>query len=191
MGPVGRFPRGLLSLFELKTLGDYPGVVTDSIACTYDISLLLAQADTEFVSYPVTVSNGALVNHGAGVFPLDTLSSTPYPNARVPQNEVWLMCAWGSLSYYSATVAGGFNPVAWWGYIPAGSGNLIPFNNYRHAEFNVGGAGQILDQIGDASTIQVIPAGSVIAFTNARAPIGSAGGVGQLTFAHRFTRLRV
>lgn len=43
MGPLSRLPLGLLEVFDVRTLGNYPRSLGDQIAPTYDISLLQHQ----------------------------------------------------------------------------------------------------------------------------------------------------
>lgn len=89
-GPIARLPLGLLEVFDLRTLGNYPRQVGDVISPTYDVSALQYQ-NCLSVRGQATLS-GISPTFFVGFNPFDDFVVDGVAvEAAVPAGEAWLV----------------------------------------------------------------------------------------------------
>ena len=82
MGPINNVPLGLLDLFGLRTLGQYPREVANFISPTIDVSLLQYNSITESLQLSETFNGAGTRDCGTYTFGSSGI---------VPTNEMWLV----------------------------------------------------------------------------------------------------
>lgn len=78
--PINRLPLGLLSLFDIKQMGEYPRELAGQVSLITDIIPLLLSAGATYTGETITAFN----SDTPGVYNLG-------PELLVPDNEVWIM----------------------------------------------------------------------------------------------------
>lgn len=119
MGPIAKIPIGLLEVFDLRTLGNYPRVVGDSISPTFDITLLQYENSE--------VWTGQFTDAGASTIQSSrVLAPSAGLDAQVPATERWLVTRWSAYLSFNA-VAAATAEVAHLGYSYEAGTKFVPF----------------------------------------------------------------
>jgi hypothetical protein len=183
MGPISRYPKGLLDFFGLKSMGQYPATVGDGISLSFDLSALLRWSDLEtlFTIETVTNAGGAIVRSQGNII-LWT----------VPQNELWVVNAW-TQSLEATAGAGVQINSTWLQYRINGNGLFFPFMNGQSqapSQFNSiagGGASRFMGSNG----LWVLTPGTNVVSSMSTNPTPTAGIDSTLSSGIAFNRLRV
>jgi len=189
MGPVSRFPLGLLDLFGVKQNGQYPGQIADFIQPALDVGNLLFHANAEtYIATTYPIAQAGAFTTAAGNYVLN-------PVVDPAQNELLIVSNWSVVGYCNGVAS--FLPYAVPAFIPPGTSSRFPFRGTHIPPLNAAGAPGIT---GVATTTYqsygsdlptVIPPGSSLVLHTLATAVGVAGGDFRLEFNLRYMRLRV
>lgn len=91
LGPISVLPNGLLDIFGLRTLGEYPRTVAETYVPTFDISkLVLSIANCEVWTGEIELLG---LGSNRGPFTFTATLDTP-ADIQVPAREAWLIVEW-------------------------------------------------------------------------------------------------
>lgn len=100
MGPISNHPRGLLDLFGLQTLGNYPREVADVISPVFDLTQLVQSPLIRYQRlFSQTFTAGAL---GVTGFAFTDGAAQVY----VPNNQIWILVAMECFASYFSNAGG-------------------------------------------------------------------------------------
>jgi hypothetical protein len=189
LGPVSRFPLGLLDLFGVKQMGAYPGEIAQAYSPTLDLLAMTLRANSEqtLIDLPINigVAGGTVVT---GTYPVLYDGVNQLSTA---ENECMFITAWNI--QWTAIGAGVLLPDATLVYDAASGGNRISFLDTLPFVGGFGGsAGETTSfQIGDAEALIYVPPGKVINLCTSRNAFVPLGEEGRIATCLRYLKMRV
>lgn len=183
MGPLSRYPKGLVDFWGLKSGGKNPTDASDTIAITQEITRFLQWSqyeESDVLNYPVTSGVTSLI--GAGTYALDLIEYQP--------NEVLLVNAF-SASAISINAASQYFPSFNFGFLTPNVSSLFVAFDPAYTPFisSINANTYLKRKTGYG--LWVLPAGSRFALDFEQPPIGQVGGSQAVDVVVNFSRLRV
>ncbi len=183
LGPVSRFPLGLIDLFGVKQNGEYPRSISQEMQPTLEVLKLTCQANgTDYRDLPV--SHGAVGGTSvAGYYGFGATKLT------AKQNECLLVTSWSILGVVSAV--GSALPDC-----NAAIVNLTGTSGFYHLSDStprdtIAGAAQTKQYSKGGSGLWYVPPGFGLCMMINDSAIAAIGGLVQYEFTARYMRLRV
>ncbi len=187
LGPVSRFPLGLLDLFGVKQMGAYPGEVAQNFQPTLDLLRLVAQANSTDTGIDLPINLFDVATLPAGTYPV--AESVGGPQLATAQNECMFITGWNI--QMTVNGVGGAVPDCTLCYDIDG-GHRISFSSFIRGGFTAGGLATTISWLkGDADCLIYVPPGAKINLATWGQATSVLGGDCRIATCLRFIKMRV